>query len=340
MKLIKPLSVLILITSALLLSAANKNSETPKAQPNQNAHAQSPTQQHSPPSDLPVTATLQVTGTPTASHRESNTYNYYYPAKDGWNWSGIIEAVATLGLLGFALWQMDFVRRSTKATETAAQAASDNAKAAKDAAIATERYVGMTEQLVETTKQTAQIARLALDIERPYVIIESQSLSTRNIKGGSGSTGKFAALLLTTREVDNEADADYKQISLTFALKNRGRSVAIIGRPKFRIIEMPTARLIGGVLVPTGRFRVIGRNTLFAHESIIDRGETVTCETFGLAIPMAQWQRVWTAGQTLSVLVRVSYMDTTERRFPGTQRFIWAVGNDRLFVSPRPHNPH
>lgn len=152
------LSLAIIIVSALLLTAVSgENAETPKAQPNQNAYAQSPAQQHGSPSGASVSTPFQITSAPPANHRDTNTYDYNYPAKNGWDWSGIIQAVATLGLLGFALWQMEFVRRSTIATENAANAARDNALASKNAAAATEDY--------------AKTQRLALVAQRPVLLV-------------------------------------------------------------------------------------------------------------------------------------------------------------------------
>jgi hypothetical protein len=145
--------LLILIASALLLSA-----ETPPPQPQQSASTQSPPQQHSSSSGPSISATFQPTSSPSPSHSGAQTYNYYYYPEDSWNWSGIVEALSTLGLLGFALWQMSFVRRSTAATENAAKAASDNAVASKDSANATKGYMEIAE-------------RTLYDVQRPWVLV-------------------------------------------------------------------------------------------------------------------------------------------------------------------------
>jgi hypothetical protein len=143
---------LILLAAALFLSA-----ETPPPQPQQSAPTQSPPQQHSSPSGPSISATLQPASPPSPNHSETQTYNYYYYPEDPWNWSGAVEALSTLGLLGFALWQMSFVRRSTAATENAAKAASDSAVASKDSANATRNYVEIAE-------------RTLYDVQRPWVL--------------------------------------------------------------------------------------------------------------------------------------------------------------------------
>jgi hypothetical protein len=81
-----------------------------------------------------------------------------------------LEAIATILLVIFAGRQLGSVKE-------AANAARDNAEAAKDAAVSTKRYVEMTEQMVEAAKQSALAARLALKIDRPYLILEHAQLT-------------------------------------------------------------------------------------------------------------------------------------------------------------------
>jgi hypothetical protein len=103
---------------------------------------------------------------------------------------GIVEAVSTLGLLGFALWQMGFVRRSTTATENAANAASENAIASKTAAEATNK---------------------ALRAERPYLLVEKINLYGFPPKPPSSLD-----------------DLDSAITAATFTLKNYGKGPALI----------------------------------------------------------------------------------------------------------------
>jgi hypothetical protein len=155
---LKPWLKLILIASALLLSAAS-----PSPQPKPSAHRQEPTQQHDPVSTPSPAPFEKVAAEIPAQASTSNTYNYYCITKNSGNFATVVEAGATLGLLVFACVQIVFIRRSTKAVE-------DAAGAAKDALVATERYVEMTEQMVEASRQSARAAGLALKIDQPYLL--------------------------------------------------------------------------------------------------------------------------------------------------------------------------
>ena len=277
------------------------------------------------------------------------------------NWALVIAAGVAAGI---AIRTLIEIRRSNltaiqvaRATRVAAIATEqyvklteDMAKAAKQSVaaiqaqleftkIANEQNVKIAAQGAEAAKQSAQIARLALDVERPYIFIESHNISTRNIKGGSGR--ESAALLLTTNEVEEEADANYKQISLSFGLRNRGRGVAIIQAVKLRLIEMPSFRrlgttgLAGMVPVQQGKFGIVARQTLITTQSVIGSGEVSFYETFGMAIPIDDWRRLRANGLP-AIVVRAGYIDTTEmRRFRALQRFTWLIDSDLLLSRPK-----
>jgi hypothetical protein len=169
---------LILIASALLLSAANGASAESPSQPNQRTQTQTPAQRHnaiaSPTaSALNQSATVETTGT-----GATYIYNQYKQSSPWGDFPTWLEAIATILLVVFAYRQIDFVRAS-------AQAASDNAKAAKDAAIATERYVEMTEQMVEATKQSAKAAETALYVNRPFLLVTRVECTDAKFINGS-----------------------------------------------------------------------------------------------------------------------------------------------------------
>jgi len=100
----------------------------------------------------------------TAERGGTQTHNHDVQSSDGWNWPGWLQAGATLGLLIFAGWQMCFVRRSTKATEDAANAASDNAIASKAAAEA-------SKQMAESSRESVQLAEDAIHTNRPHLFV-------------------------------------------------------------------------------------------------------------------------------------------------------------------------
>ncbi len=136
--------------------------ELPSAQPNQGASANDESKQGDHQAAKPKPANAQQGPTQTANPSNYQIENYNYNPKYGWDWSGIIQALATIGLVLFAGWQMVFVKRATKATEEAANAARNNAIVAKISA--------------EATQKNAEAAELALKSDRPYLLVETAKL--------------------------------------------------------------------------------------------------------------------------------------------------------------------
>src|SRR5712692_430857 len=130
MKLSKPLSVLILIASVSLLSAARNVTAEGPSQPNQKTQTETAAQQHDAVASPSPTIIDQPSPAPTPKQTAGNTYNYYYPTKESGDSAGAISAFATIGLLIFAGWQTFLVNKT--------------AKAARDAVVATEQYVKLT----------------------------------------------------------------------------------------------------------------------------------------------------------------------------------------------------
>jgi hypothetical protein len=155
---------LILILSALLLSTArNATAESP-SQPNQSAQTETSAQQHDAVANPAATTLNQQTTKPAASSGTTNIYNQYQQSSPWGDFPTWLEAVASIGLVIFAYWQINFVKRTTTASE-------DAAKAARDAVIATQQYVELTKDLAATTKQSVDLARLSLSTERPYITV-------------------------------------------------------------------------------------------------------------------------------------------------------------------------
>jgi hypothetical protein len=97
MKLSKSLSALILIASALLLSAAN--AANPSNRPHTNQIEQTPGDHHTAAAPT-LTLSDQRGSGPTSSQSTANTYNYYYPAPETWlSFFGHIAAIVSAVLL-------------------------------------------------------------------------------------------------------------------------------------------------------------------------------------------------------------------------------------------------
>lgn len=139
MKRPKLLSTLILIASALLLSAASNVTAEGPSEPNQRSKTQPSPQAYSQIASPTMTATLQPTATPTAQAGATYTYNEYKQSSPWGDLPTWLEAIATIGLVVFAFWQMDFVRRSTDSMEAATTAAGKAADTAERALIHAER---------------------------------------------------------------------------------------------------------------------------------------------------------------------------------------------------------
>src|SRR5579875_2591185 len=134
----------ILIPSVLLLGSRKCQAVNPTGKANLKAQAS----QRSKGIDTGTLSTLpkvdaQTSGNVKTGRSDFNTLHDVSQHEGSSDLPAWLQAVATIGLLGFAFWQMRLISRSTTATENAAGAAAENAKAAKDAAEATERYVGM-----------------------------------------------------------------------------------------------------------------------------------------------------------------------------------------------------
>jgi hypothetical protein len=171
MKLSNTWFALILIASALLLSGARNVTAEGPSEPDQRSQTETPAQDHDALASPSPTIINQPAPQPTPNAGATYIYNQYKQSSPLGDLPTWLEAIATILLVIFAGRQMQFVSRSTTATENAANAASENAKAAKDAAVATERYVEMTAQMVEATKQSAKATEAALHINRPFLLV-------------------------------------------------------------------------------------------------------------------------------------------------------------------------
>ena len=310
------MSASILIVSALLLSGARNVTAKSPSQPNQST--QTPTEEHSSVPSPSVSPLNQPTAAATAKPTATYIYNQYKQASPWGNVPTWLEAIATILLVIFAGRQLSSVKG-------AANAARDNADAAKDAAVSTKRYVEMTEQTVEAANQSARAAELALNIERPYVFIEKQSLALRNLKLPSGIAGPFS--LLAPESIESEAT--HKGLDPTFILRNRGKGIAIIRDVRLRVMKVPYPALLSGLPVSTGKFEVIARYSYLIQQPVLGNGEmSDPYSALWLRVPIDVWREASKIAQRQIVLtIRVAYSDAAERPFFTIQRFNYVHGN-------------
>ncbi len=176
MKPLKLSFLLILIGSALFLNGAGESTETPSTQQKQRAETKTSAQQHD---SNPNPFESPIKQSPTKIAPESSTYNiqnYNYNPQDGGNLPAWLQAIGTIGLLIFAWWQMWFMRRATKATETAANAARDNAIAAKESAETSKTNVAISKVLADATVQSAHAAQRAAEAAQKSADVADTSL--------------------------------------------------------------------------------------------------------------------------------------------------------------------
>ncbi|MFZ0676869.1 hypothetical protein [Candidatus Binatus sp.] len=114
---------LILIASALFLSAANNGTAESPSQPNQRSQTKTPAQEHDAVASQAPPVSNQPAAVPTASAGATYIYNQYKQSSPWGDLPTWLEALATILLVIYAAWQTSFVDRSTKAAEDAAKAA-------------------------------------------------------------------------------------------------------------------------------------------------------------------------------------------------------------------------
>lgn len=280
MKLSKPLSALILIASALLLSAASSGATESASQPNQSSQTDTPAQQHNAISGPTVSALNKATAVPTTGAGATYIYNEHYYSSPFGNLPTWLEAVATIGLLIFACYQMRFVRSSTTA-------ARDNASAAKEAAIATKEY--------------AKIAALALNAERPYVFVESQELNA--------TEASPLPRLLGGTTAPQEPQMD---IAVSFRLRNRGKGVAVIKDVRARLL------ITDGMYHPVGfrrKFVTAGKVSLRIAERVVGGGEGSEQIVARFTILKTDWEKITHLNLYLLVAGLAVYGDVFRRLY-------------------------
>lgn len=113
----------------LLLNDTGEPATAPNLQPTQGTKSHNPTRSGEAHADKSESSLVNPATEEAADKYAYKIENYYYNSKNEWNWPAIVAAVSTLGLVIFAPWQVCFVRRTTKATEVAAQAAQKSAEA-------------------------------------------------------------------------------------------------------------------------------------------------------------------------------------------------------------------
>lgn len=303
MKRLRPLLSLILIGFALLLSAASKGAEEPR-QPQQGTYTQAAAKEHSSKARPFPTNIFQSSPQPTANTGGNATYNRYYQSSPFGNLPAWLEAISTIFLVGFAIWQSRFIRRSTEATEKAATAT-------RDAVIVTEKYVELTKEITDANKRAAEAAHLALNAERPYVLLKPLRIEVKTEK-----TPDFIGPLLA-----NPYKQLYKSVTvryLSVELRNQGKGIAIIEKIYLRqcVAARKDMKIARGETLPiTGR--------------IIGSGEVAASGTYvsdRVAPPYFD-----NPAERFAVVGYVSYRDVYDRRYRSTFGYFY---NSSTLLTP------
>jgi len=158
------------LLSLILLAAVNSRATESPSQPDQRSRAENAAQQHDAVASPAPTLIEEHSGEPSTTSGATSIYNQYKQSSPNGDLPTWLQAAASIGLVIFAFWQINFVKRTTTASEHAAQAA-------RDAVVATQQYVELTKDLAATTKQSVELARLSLSTERPYITVTPVSIA-------------------------------------------------------------------------------------------------------------------------------------------------------------------
>ena len=265
-----------IIIVLFLLCGKGGSAEAPSAEQKQGNGSQ---QKASPSQSNAKETKSTVIKPPSEDGSQRNTYNiekYNYNSDNEWNWSGTIQAIATLGLLAFAWWQMGSIKRTTKATEDAANAARDNAIAAKDAA--------------EATKKNAEIAELALKVDRPYLLVEKVELI------GFGKEGR----------PDHDPRAPRGLVAGMISFRNYGQGPA-------RVKEITCAMRVVDNLLPARDYSECKEYSGFPDVIGQDKVYDVPVAVFG-SVNEDSRKALWQGEKRLIAYGRLRYGDLAENR--------------------------
>jgi hypothetical protein len=128
-----------ILIAVLLLSAASVVASESPSGPNQEAKTQTPTGAHSEVASPARTSNFQPSAAPSPKTGATYIYNQYKYSSQSANLPAWLGAIATVGLVIFAGWQMCFVRRSAVSMEGVTEAARNAADTAERALVHAER---------------------------------------------------------------------------------------------------------------------------------------------------------------------------------------------------------
>ena len=304
--------LLLVLLACPLVRSASAASPTPSLRLNAGANLAHPSGTQSPRASRSVSAIIPQSRILSPQSRAATSKSQGQESSSGGDFPAWLQAIAGILLVGFAMWQMHFVRRTTAAAENAANAARDNARAAIDAAIATQRYVELSQQMVEAAKQSARAAELTLNSERPYLFVEKPSLTHE----------KSANLPTIVPNLIGPPKADQIYLSAKFQLYNRGKGVAIFRYATLRLIAVR-----GGIFRSRQKLRpseaiALGHYRAKIHTQVIGPNESsdrAFVQSFRLSIE--QWEMVKRLEVWLFVVIHVQYADVFKRPYPA--RFVF-----------------
>lgn len=286
MKPLKRWSMLILIASALLLSAARSESPYPKPGKHQN-HGQTEAENKyaaGGPIPSPVEQPHWDVRSDTSgkqTYQYYGTFNYVPPQPADTFWTRNAAAITGITAILVAFSSALLV------------------------------YIG--KQAANAAESSAAAARLALNAERPYVFVENQHLMLFWWKGS----------VSIQPATEQDEIPTHVEISFGFNLRNRGKGVAILKDVRLRLIDSAKISLDTGSPKVVGRSRVILRYGFFIQHGIIGANETSEepFVTFGIKLPIDQWYAMNAGPQTPIIILRVAYQDVYGRTHHTTPVF-------------------
>ena len=334
MKHLRLLSALILIMWSLLLMCGKSAAQSNQARDQNHAaktdeHAVSSQNQQpvAPAFFAAILAELRdIIGEDVAKQKQEHADHNDWNTKPFWIMLGLNAALVLVGFAYtvVAYFQLGAINRQANLTD---KMLFETRKAAE----ATTNYVELTRQMVKAADQSARAADLALNVERPYIFIESQRLSFYWGKGG-GYLGSVIGLL--TRDLVRQPDSTHIGMDFSFELRNRGKGVALVHDIRMRLVDAPQGYLVGGIPAPLNpSSKVMGRHLFFIARSIIGGGEcSDRFETYGLSLPVNNWDAMNAKGRVPTFVVRVTYADVYGREYHSTPRF--RLFRDLMLVTP------
>jgi hypothetical protein len=282
---------LILIASALLLSAAKQGSAEPSPRPTPQPNKSAALSDHQSAQQITPVSTPDIsqpppdTGAPNTKENDGSD-----TATEVIVFFTVVAGLATAAIAVFNYQLVGVTEEMKQATAEAAEAA----------------------------KQSARAAELLLNAERPYLFVENRTIGMylrmmASIAAPIPNAPSVAEEPRKYLEVDKSGKAD---VQLTFDLRNYGKGPAVVRNIRLRM-------LLGRGLDENKYFRLvtIGREEgiIRGGRNLIGPGEVAQCSVSGLTLSLETLSEIKDWELSLRFATLVAYTDVYDRRF--TQGF-------------------